>query len=71
MRPDWHAKAIALYDQGFATYATLGQRFGVTRFAVYRAVNKSATARGVQKTAPKDRRLYMREYMRKRRASAA
>lgn len=71
IRATWHAEAIRLYDTGKFTYADLGKRFGVSRFGVYRALNKSLTALGV---APKPvkwtkeyRAQYIREYMRKRR----
>lgn len=47
-RASWHAEAIELYRSGQGwTYEALGAHFKVTRFAVYRAVRRSVTARGV------------------------
>lgn len=73
--PPWHAKAIALYAEGGWTYEALGAEFGVTRFAVYRAVRKSRTARGLGPPEFKGRdreahRKKMREYMRRKYAAA-
>ena len=84
MAPDWHAKAIALYDRGSSTYTSIAKRFGVSRGAVGFALNRSRAALGARPRKPlrlhRDRPkrvrsdayyANLREYMRKRRANAA
>ena len=67
-RATWHAEAISLYGKDGWTYEALGAHFGVTREAVYRAVRRSATARGTPAKTPLTPSERMKRYRAKKQA---